>query len=117
MAGHMRKRGTNSWQLLVHIGADDTGRRRYASKTVRSTKRHAEIALAEFVTESAKGELVATGPISVESVVRAWLTAKAPRLAASTVVRYEVAIKQIGPSDRLDVGGATAHPRHRRLLR
>ena len=92
MAGHMRKRGTNSWQLLVHIGVDDTGRRRYASKTIRGTKRQAAIALAAFVTESAKGELVATGPISVESVVRAWLTAKAPRLAASTVVRYEVAI-------------------------
>ena len=94
----MRKRGTNSWQLLVHIGVDDTGRRRYASKTIRGTKRQAEIALAAFVTESAKGELVATGPISVESVVSAWLTAKAPRLAASTVARYEVAIKQIVPA-------------------
>jgi hypothetical protein len=53
MTGHMRKRGANSWQLIVHLGHDDRGRRRSASKTVRGTKREAEVALAELVTEVA----------------------------------------------------------------
>jgi hypothetical protein len=39
MQGHMRKRGANTWQLLVR-GKDQNGRRRYVSKTVRGSARH-----------------------------------------------------------------------------
>jgi integrase len=98
MTGHMRKRGANSWQLLVHIGNDESGRKRYASKTVRGTQRQAQLALAAFVTEVARTALVPTTPLRVEEVVRGWLEAKAPRLAASTALRYEVAIRQIVPA-------------------
>lgn len=73
MAGHMRKRGEDSWQLLVYVGVDRKGKKRYASKTFRGAKRQAERALAEFVTEVAKGALVPSGPISVERVVEDWL--------------------------------------------
>jgi integrase len=98
MTGHMRKRGANSWQLLVHIGHDDSGRKHYASKTIHGTKREAQLALAAFVTEVSKTALVATGPVRVEAVVRGWLDAKAPRLAPATVLRYQVALKKIVPA-------------------
>ena len=98
MTGYMRKRGESSWQLIVHVGADAEGRKRYTSKTVHGTKRQAQRALAEFVTEVTKGGVVATEPLSVEQVARGWLKAKAPRLSPSTVNRYEVAIKHIVPA-------------------
>ncbi len=98
MTGHMRKRGANSWQLIVHLGHDERGRRRSASKTVWGTKREAELALAELVTDVAKHALVPMTSLRVEQVVRSWLEAKAPRLSPSTVVRYEVAIKHIVPA-------------------
>ena len=98
MTGHMRKRGPNSWQLIVHLGHDERGRRRSASKTVRGTKREAELALAALVTDVVKHALMPTTSLRVEQVVRSWLEAKAPRLSPSTVVRYEVAIKHIVPA-------------------
>jgi len=98
VAGHMRKRGATSWQLLVHIGTDKRGRKRYASKTVKGTKRQAEVALAELVTEVARGELLPSEPISVEQVVERWLKAKSARISPSTVSRYRVALKHIIPA-------------------
>ena len=70
MTGHMRKRGANSWQLIVHLGHDERGRRRSASKTVRGTKREAERALAELVTKVTRHALVPTTPLRMEQVVR-----------------------------------------------
>lgn len=93
--GHMRKRGDTSWQLLVYLGRDENEKRRYASKTVRGTKRQAQLALAEFVTEVSKTAQVPSGPVTVSTVVRDWLAAKTPRLAPATVLRYNVARRHI----------------------
>ena len=96
MAGSLRQRGRNSWELTVYIGYDTKAKkRRYATKTVQGTKREAERALAKFVTEVSSSGRVATGPISVEQVLTKWLAARKAQLAASTVDRYEVAIKLI----------------------
>jgi hypothetical protein len=36
MAGSMRRRGKESWELRVHAGRDlDTGRKQYVTRTVR----------------------------------------------------------------------------------
>jgi len=35
MAGHMRKRGDDTWQQMVHVGVDRKGKERSASKTGR----------------------------------------------------------------------------------
>ncbi|MGD0254967.1 MAG: tyrosine-type recombinase/integrase [Acidimicrobiales bacterium] len=111
MAGSIRQRGKSSWQLTVYVGYDSKARkRRYASKTVRGTKREAELALAEFVTEVAKGGRVATGPISVEQVLTKWLDARKAQLSPSTTDRYRVAIKLIPASlKKLSVARLRAH--------
>src|SRR6202042_2976251 len=52
MAGSMRQRGKDSWQLRVHAGRDpSTGRKRYVERTFRGTKRDASKALAAMVAE------------------------------------------------------------------
>jgi integrase len=111
MAGYIRQRGKNSWQLTVYIGWDNEARkRRYANKTVTGTKRDAERALAKFVTEVTDGARVATAPISVEDVLTRWLAARKAQLAPSTADRYRVAIKLVPDSiKRMGVAKLRAH--------
>ena len=97
MKGHLRKRGETSWQLLVFLGRDDSGKQRYASKTVHGTKRQAQLALSEFITETDRNVPAATGPATVAEVVSSWLEARTPQFAPSTVSRYQVAIRQLVP--------------------
>jgi hypothetical protein len=41
--GNIRQRGAAAWELRVFVGRDPvTGRRRYATKTVRGGKREAQ---------------------------------------------------------------------------
>jgi hypothetical protein len=60
MKGFMRKRGA-SWELRVYFGLDPlTGKKRYATRTVRGGKREAQTALAEMITEAERGLTVRT---------------------------------------------------------
>lgn len=55
MAGYMRQRGS-SWELHVYTGRDVvTGRKRWATKTVKGCKREAQRALAAMVAEVDRG--------------------------------------------------------------
>ena len=55
MAGSMRQRGENSWQLRVHAGRDPlTGRKRYVERTFHGTKREASKALSSLVVEAGR---------------------------------------------------------------
>ena len=99
MAGSIRQRGKTSWELTVYVGYDRKARkRRYASKTVQGTKREAELALAKFVTEVSEGGRVATGPVSVNEVLKKWLEARKPQLSPSTADRYRVAMNLVPSS-------------------
>lgn len=46
MKGSIRRRGSSSWELRVYVGTDpDTGKRRWATRTVRGERSDAERAL------------------------------------------------------------------------
>jgi integrase len=99
VAGHIQQRGQNTWRLHAFLGLDQDGRKRYRSKTFHGTKREAEVALAAFVTEVSRdrtAQLVAH-KTTVSEVLAAWLEARGPHLAPSTVDRYRVAIKHVVP--------------------
>jgi integrase len=56
MSGHIRRRGTRSWELKFDIGTDPlTGRRRVRYVSFKGSKRKAEIELARLVSENAAG--------------------------------------------------------------
>jgi integrase len=99
MAGHIQRRGDDSWRLHAFIGLDSRGRKRYASMTVHGTRRQAEVALAAFVTETERDRSASaiTEPMTVSQVLDSWLEAKSPRLSPATVDRYRVAIKLAAP--------------------
>ena len=54
VSGHLRKRGADSWQLIVCNGFDSNGRRQYGRKTFHGTKKQAERELAAFVSKRAR---------------------------------------------------------------
>jgi hypothetical protein len=72
-AGSMRQRGRGTWELRAYLGLDpDTGRRRYATRTVHGTRRAATVALAELVEDAAYSRLRAG---TVGGLLERWITA------------------------------------------
>jgi integrase len=60
MTGHIRRRGTNSWELKFETGPRDpaTGERRTTTRTIRGgTKREAQAKLIELLGEASRGSL------------------------------------------------------------
>lgn len=47
MAGQLIKRGEKVWLIRVFVGRDETGKRKYVSRTVHGTKKQAEAVLTE----------------------------------------------------------------------
>src|SRR5271166_7181188 len=53
MAGSIRRRGPNSWQLRIYVGMDPkSGRQRWATRTVRGSERTARRELDRFADEA-----------------------------------------------------------------
>ena len=53
MTGSLCARGPDTWQLRVYLGVDaDTGKQRWATTTVRGSKRYANAQLAEFARQA-----------------------------------------------------------------
>lgn len=61
LRGHLEPRGKNVWRAKVYLGRGDNGTKRYVTKTIRGTKRHAEDVLAELVVEAGAGTHDVTG--------------------------------------------------------
>ncbi|MGB9345543.1 MAG: hypothetical protein WCA90_05900 [Ilumatobacteraceae bacterium] len=81
--GH-RQRGA-SWELRVFLGPDPlTGKKRYATRTVRGGKREAQTALAEMVTEAERGLTVRT-TATVGELLEAWFEFASPDFSPKTI--------------------------------
>jgi integrase len=86
MAGSIRQRGKDSWQLRVHLGRDPiTGRKRWLQRTFRGTKREADKALAALVRDAERLTPWAASGTTVETVLREWLEHATPSLSPRTV--------------------------------
>ena len=58
MTGSLRQRGPDTWELRVYLGVDhDSGRERWATKTVHGSRRHATARLGEFVEDAGYARL------------------------------------------------------------
>jgi integrase len=86
MAGSLRQRGTDSWQLRVHAGRDPkTNRKRYVAQTVHGTKRQAERALAQLVAETESFTPRAAADSTLRLLLAEWLDHAAPDFSPKTV--------------------------------
>ena len=95
----MRQRGSGSWELRVYLGTDvETGKARYATRTVRGTKRAAQQALTELV-EDAGNAPRAGARSTLEALLGEWIAAASPNWSASTVRQVEsVARRHLVPT-------------------
>jgi hypothetical protein len=84
MKGFMRQRGA-SWELRVYTGRDPvTGKKRYATRTVRGGKREAQSALAAMITEAERGGMART-TATVGELLDTWFDFAAPNFSPKTV--------------------------------
>lgn len=88
VAGSIRQRGKASWEIRAFAGKDvETGKKRYVTRTVRGTKRDAEVALGRLVGEIEDGQhAVRAG--TVGELCERWYQHAAPDLSPAVAVEY-----------------------------
>jgi integrase len=73
MTGHIRRRGTRSWELKFDIGIDPvTGKRRIRYHSFKGTKREAELELARLVALNAAGDGIDPSKETLAEFARRW---------------------------------------------
>ena len=100
MKGHIRKRGKDSWSIVLDLGRDANGKRRQKWHTVRGTKRDAHRELARLLTEINTGCYVEPSRVRLSEYLERWLRDYAwPRVSPKTLERYtDICRKNIGPA-------------------
>ena len=74
MRGHIRKRGKNSWAIVVDLpGNPQTGKRRQQWHSVRGSKRDAEAKLRELLTSLDKGVYIKPQRLTLGEYLHQWL--------------------------------------------
>jgi integrase len=89
MAGSIEKRGENTYRLVVSVGKNLDGSRLRKYKTIHGSRKDAEVALAEFVTEVNHGLVPEGKSITFEEFFYIWKEKYAEKeLAPKTCSRY-----------------------------
>ncbi len=93
MQGRVFRRGAG-WSYAVDLPPDPaTGKRRQRLKGGFHTKREAEAALAELVTDVQRGNLTKSGHQQLRDWLEEWLTAIGPSLRPTTRDLYAMAVR------------------------
>lgn len=96
MKGHLQPRGPGVWRLYVELPRGKKGApRRQFTRTFHGTRRAAETALAQFVTDATRGRYDKTDTITVGKLVDEWLNSAAPNLTPNTLRGYRSKIRTI----------------------
>ena len=95
-SGSIRQRRPKVWQITIELPKDPiTGKRIRRYRTVEGTKKEAERAMHEFVTELERGIYVANDNISIMEWVQTWLDVYiVPNVSPTTLSRYQGMIKR-----------------------
>lgn len=89
MRGNIRQRAKGTWTIQVYLGEDTvTGKKRYLSRTVKGTKKEAELALAKLVQAAESGLDFDATRLTVKQFTERWLENAKPRIRPKTYDRY-----------------------------
>lgn len=95
MQGHIRRRGRDSWAVVIDLGRDPgTGKRKQAWRSLKGTKRDAEALLVQLLHQRDMGVDQSPGKATVAEYLERWLrdyvqSSTAPR----TFERYEQIVR------------------------
>lgn len=94
MAGSIRRRGANTWELTVDLGRDPvTGRRQRRFESFNGTKKAAQQRLTELLSTRDRGIDIQPTKVTFGEYLARWLTDYAAvSVAPSTLARYRIAI-------------------------
>ena len=87
MQGHITKRGTNSYTVVINLGRDPlTGKRRQLWRSIKGTKRDAEALRVELLHQRDSGMDAPPGKLTVAQYLERWLRDYAePNVAPKTL--------------------------------
>ncbi len=120
--GSIERRGPTSWRIQVRDGRDPaTGRYRRRRFTVRGTRRDAQRALREALSERDRGIAASATSTTVGDYLNGWLTRQALRLKESTLAGYRADVDKhfrpaLGPIKLRDLRPAHVDALITRLL-
>jgi integrase len=90
MAGQIIKRADKRWLVRMFTGRDENGKRRYANKTIRGTKKDAQKWLTKAQRDKDMGVFVEPSAETVSQFLTKWLeTIARPRVSERTFEGYE----------------------------
>ena len=96
MRGHIKKRGKNSYSIVISTGRDPaTDKYKYQWTSVKGTKKEAEKRLAELLHQLDNGTLIKPGKVTVGEYLERWLREYAkPNLSPRGFERYASIIRR-----------------------
>lgn len=74
MAGQIKNRGENAWQIKVFLGRDGNGKRKYFAKTIHGPKRLAQKELTKHLGLRDAGEMLVKRVTLVKDYLELWLS-------------------------------------------
>jgi integrase len=87
--GHIRRRGPDTWQILLESAPDPvTGRRRRIARTTHGSRRDAEQFRAQLAVDIGDGRAEAGARRRLSDVIDRWLEHVTPELAPKTAYNY-----------------------------
>jgi integrase len=90
MKGHIRKRGKNSWAVVIFLGRDPSGKQHRKWHAVRGTRRDAQRELARLMNEINTGAYVEPARMTLSEFLDRWLADYAkPKVSPKTYERYQ----------------------------
>jgi integrase len=93
MKGHIRKRGADSYSLVIDIGKDNDGKRRQKWITFHGGKRAAQQELACILTELNSDKFVEPSQQTIDKYLLDWLSVIESKLSLKTFSRYQEIVK------------------------
>ena len=87
-AGHIRRRGSGSWELKFDLGQDDAGRRLTKYASFKGTKTEAQRKLRELMTAADAGVFCDPGRLTLGAYLKAWHEGRRHAISPKTHERY-----------------------------
>ncbi len=94
MRGHIRRRGVNSWAIVIELARDADGRRRQKWHTVHGTKKQAQTELASLLHQMHMGSYVEPTKLTLREYLHQWLRHTQTQVSEKTFERYEEIVKR-----------------------